>query len=156
MAKVNSEKLKKMFKEKNLMQVSISRALGFSDNYISSRLSEGEIPDDRLEKICMVLNISPESVKLEKDPQKTDGGVTTLQEKDIISYICDVGKILTDLLRETKELHDDTKAYLTALNTNIIDSTTELRQVGETVRNHSVATNQNMNKMHNLMKYGGK
>ena len=74
MAKVNSEKLKKMFKEKNLMQVSISRALGFSDNYISSRLSEGEIQDDRLEKICMVLNISPESVKLEKDPKKTDGG----------------------------------------------------------------------------------
>lgn len=45
---------------------------------------------------------------------------------------------------------------LTALNTNLIDCTTELHQTAEAVRNHAVAVNQNMNKMHNLMKYGGK
>lgn len=156
---INSELIKNAFKEKGLSMSATSRLFGYGANTISSNLNYGKMNEEMIDKIILLLNLKKEDIILQPKPEQV-GGVK--QEKPdtetdkIISYICDIGKIQTDILRELKELHDDTKTLLTAVNTNIIDTTTELHQTTENVRNFSVATNQNMNKIHNLMKYGGK
>lgn len=155
---INSELIKNAFKEKGLSMSATSRLFGYGANTISANLNSGKMQEGMLDKIILLLNLKKEDIILQHEPEQ----VYTEQEKPdtetnkIISYICDIGKIQTDILRELKELHDDTKTLLTAVNTNIIDTTTELHQTTENVRNFSVATNQNMNKIHNLMKYGGK
>lgn len=152
---INSEYIREAFKNKNISQRGMSIALSLQSNSISASLTQGSMPEDRLEKICAILDIPIEKAKITAD-EKSQVGVEQPSKKDVISYICDIGKIQTDILREIKELHDSMTKLLTAVNTNVIDTTSELHQVAEGVKNHSVATNQNMNKIHNLMKYGGK
>ena len=119
------------------------------DSYVPGRSQDEIAAEFGLKKEDIILQPEPEQggVEQEKPNMETD---------KIISYICDIGKIQTDILRELKTIHDDAKQLLTAVNTNIIDTTSELHQAVENVKNHAVATNQNMNKIHNLMKYGGK
>ena len=156
---INSELIKNAFKEKGLSMSATSRLFGYGANTISSNLNYGKMNEEMIDKIILLLNLKKEDIILRPEPEQA-GGVE--QEKPdtetnkIISYICDIGKIQTDILRELKTIHDDARQLLTAVNTNIIDTTSELHQAVENVKNHAVATNQNMNKIHNLMKYGGK
>ena len=155
---INSELIKNAFKEKGLSMSATSRLFGYGANTISAALSSGKMQEGMLDKIILLLNLKKEDIILQDEAEQVDAK----QEKPdtetdkIISYICDIGKIQTDILRELKTIHDDAKQLLTAVNTNIIDTTSELHQAVENVKNHAVATNQNMNKIHNLMKYGGK
>lgn len=156
-AHIKSEVLKQAFVDRGLTQRGISVALGRQENHISSCLNIGKMDEDLLEKICVILGIPVSDVK--KQPpekrEKPQGGVKSDPDK-IISYICDLGKIQTDMLRELKELRNDIKELLAAVNTNILDGNTENHNAAENIKNFAVATNQNLNKIHNLMKYGGK
>lgn len=155
---IKSEVLKQAFLDRGLTQRGISVALGRQENHIASCLNIGKMDEDLLEKICVILGIPVDSVK--KQPpekrEKPQGGVTHGDQDKIISYICDLGKIQTDMLREIKELRNGIKELLTAVNTNILDGNTESHNAAENIKNFAVATNQNLNKIHNLMKYGGK
>lgn len=155
---INAEFIKESFKRKGIKPAVASTLLGYGRNTITAALSNGRMSDDMFNKIVLLLDVNEEDAMLYAIPEQGVVKQETIKETpgNIISYICDIGKIQTDILRELKELHDDTKTLLTAVNTNIIDTTTELHQTTENVRNFSVATNQNMNKIHNLMKYGGK
>lgn len=155
---INSELIKNAFKEKGLSMSATSRLFGYGANTISANLNSGKMQEGMLDKIILLLNLKKEDIILQDEPEQ----VHTEQEKPdtetdkIISYICDIGKIQTDILRELKELHNNMNDFLKAVNTNVIDTTSELHQTTENIKNFSVATNQNMNKIHNLMKYGGK
>ena len=156
--RINSELIKNEFKKKGIIAANVSRTLGYGSNTIAVCLSRSEMREEMIDKLSLLLNLKKEDIIL---PQDTSKNVHVQKspktETDrIVSYICDIGKIQTDILRELKELHDDMNKFMQAINTNIIDTTAELHQTAEAVRNHGVATNQNMNKIHNLMKYGGK
>lgn len=156
---INSELIKNAFKEKGLSMSATSRLFGYGANTISSNLNYGKMQEEMIDKIVLLLNLKKEDIILQSEPEQV-GGVE--QEKPdtetdkIISYICDIGKIQTDMLRELKELHNNIKELLTAVNTNILDGNTENHGAAENIKNFAVATNQNLNKIHNLMKYGGK
>lgn len=155
---INSELIKNAFKEKGLSMSATSRLFGYGANTISANLNSGKMQEGMLDKIILLLNLKKEDIILQHEPEQ----VYMEQEKPdtetdkIISYICDIGKIQTDMLRELKELHNNIKELLTAVNTNILDGNTENHGTAENIKNFAVATNQNLNKIHNLMKYGGK
>lgn len=157
-AKINSDLLKNEFRKKGIIAANVSRSLGYSSNTIAACLSRGEMREEMIDKLSLLLGIKKEDIMLPPETIKPVK-VQKTQETDadrIVSYICDIGKIQTDILRELKDLHDEMNKYMQAINTNMIDATAEMHQTSEAVRNHGVATNQNMNKIHNLIKYGGK
>lgn len=161
---IDSNKIRQGFNDRKLKQSDISRALGHHENHISANLSYGKMEADLLDKLCMILGIDKADVirkAPQEKPQKPQGGVEENPDPDagtekIISYICDLGKIQSELLRELHDLRGDTKELLNAVNTNILDGNVEAHNTAENVKNFAVATNQNLNKIHNLMKYGGK
>ena len=153
---IDSDEIKKLFKESNIKVSVVSKMMGCGESTLSSRLSQGKMTEELLEKIATLFSVKKETLLAKPSTEQVLGGVEQNSTEKIISYIQDVGKILTEINREIKELHNDMKTFLTALNTNVMDTTVELHQTAENVRNHSVSTNQNMNKIHNLMKYGGK
>lgn len=156
--RINSDLLKNEFKKKGIIASNVSKTFGYGANTISACLSRNEMTEEMVDKLSLLLNLKKEDIML---PPETNKNVQVQKSPKtdadkIISYICDIGKIQTDTLRELKELHDEMCKYMQAINTNMIDATAEMHQTSEAVRNHGVATNQNMNKIHNLIKYGGK
>lgn len=155
--KINSTLIKEAFRKSGINMSAASKLLGYGSSTLSSRLSQKEMTEEMVDKIVDLMNLKKSDIVIFP---KSSGGVECKKEAGdtdkIISFICDVGKIQTDMLRELKELHDDMNKFMQAINTNIIDTTAELHQTSENVRNHSVSTNEKMNKIHNLMKYGGK
>ena len=155
---INSDLLKKEFKRRGMIVANVSRTLGYGSNTISACLSRSEMKEEMIDKLSLLLNLGKEDIILPPEGNETahtQKGQKTETDR-IISYICDIGKIQTDILRELKELHDEMNKHMQAINTNMIDATVEMHHTSEAVRNHGVATNQNMNKIHNLIKYGGK
>ena len=156
--KIDSDLIKNEFKKRGIIAANVSRSLGYGSNTISACISRGEMREEMIDRLSLLLNLKKEDITLPLEASKPVKKQKS-PEADIdriVSYICDIGKIQTDILRELKELHSDINKSMLAVNTNIIDATRELHQTTENVKNHSVATNQNMNKIHNLMKYGGK
>ena len=161
---IDSNRIRQAFNDRNLKQSDISRALGHHENHISANLSYGKMDIELLDKLCMILGINKNDVIRKTPPKKTQkpqGGVEKGPDPDagtekIVSYICDLGKIQTEMLRELHDLRSDRKELLNAVNTNILDGNVEAHNTAENVKNFAVATNQNLNKIHNLMKYGGK
>lgn len=157
---IDVDKLKEEFTKRGISIKDAGRQMGRSEKYIFNKFVNGALSPADAKIIAALFGINPVTYVIDEPkimkPQVVVGKGSIADTDKIISYICDVGKILTDILRETKEMRDDIKALLTAINTNVIDTTSELHQASEAIRNHGVATNQNMNKIHNLMKYGGK
>lgn len=164
--KINVDALKAAFKKAGRTYAEADRMFGFTTNRISSCMYSGSMRQDELERICMLLNVKfedmkakePEKPKEQKEPVVKAGGeayeqamlyAVTNASKQIVSYIQDLGKIQTDLLREINELRADIRRANEA-------TIAQASAAAEKANNYYVAASGRMEKIFNQMKYGAK
>lgn len=171
--KINVDALKAAFKKAGRTYAEADRMFGLTTNRISSCMYQGSMRQDELERICMLLNVKfedmkakePEKLKEQKEPGVKAGGeayeqamlyAVTNASKQIVSYIQDLGKIQTDLLREIKELRADIRRANEASYTQADELAKQAHAAAEKAGNYYVAANGHLNKIYNQMKYGAK
>lgn len=135
----------------------VSRLFGWGTSTLSSRLSVGEMTDEQIEKIATLFNMRKDDLILKPDSGPVTAAEATAGDADmIISYICDIGKIQTEILREIKDFRKDVVVAIDTVNGNVAVCAKETHNTGEAVRNGSVAINKNVSNIYNHLKFGGK
>lgn len=169
---INVEFLNEAFEKEGLKKATVSKLLGYNDKAVSNWFVRGKMPSGIFEKICDVLSVKPEdAIMPEQEPadkeQPPAAGepsasmaqaliyATNKSNDTIISYIQDVGKIMTDMLRENRELRTELKLLKDQLAVQQNSTLKILNAMADRNDRFFVSSNSIMNKILNQMKYGG-
>ena len=114
--KLNSDYIRNHLNETKQSRRNLSQKMGFDNpNYISAILHEGKMPAPNFKLMCILTGMDEEKAtytepkKVEPETPSGEPDITkTMNENTelLVSYMQDLGKIHTELLREIKELKD--------------------------------------------------
>lgn len=109
---INVEYLRERLKASGKKAADVSKEMGFAGNYLSVSFAEKRMNDTALRLLCSVIDADYGKAKEDRQATKpaadVTGGVTADELKEltelVVSYIQDVGKIQSDVVRELREL----------------------------------------------------
>lgn len=172
--KIDSTYIKGALKKAGIKHVTASRFLGMPDNGMSAALNRGSLRKETLDRLCSILDIPVEKcIAIEKPKEETptpekdatsanDNAIQALifaigqYHKDIVSYLQDLGKIQTELLRSVKDMHKDLLEAQSVSNGKKDELITLLTDAKDCGKNFHVSCNSHLNKIFNQMKYSPK
>ena len=140
--KVNVSYIKNYICEKGLKITTLSKEMGHEQSYLTNMLKKGSIPQQELKLLCLITGMDEKNVTQMKTVPEKQEALSDQNTELIISYIQDLGKIHTDMLREIKELKE-------MLGKNLTD-------IHESQENFRVETHKDSQQILNYFKYGRK
>ena len=120
---INVDYLKSYCYQKRLKVTDISLSMGMSKAFISKCIYEGKMLPSNIKHLCMLTGMDEGellkcNVKDEQKPSVADDKLTETMTQNtelVITYIQDLGKIHSDLLREVKELKELEQSVLSGV-----------------------------------------
>lgn len=138
---LNVEYIKEQIKAKGIRQIDLGPKLGHNKSYVSSAFYSKTMPQAEFSLLCLLIGAD------EKKARMTSGGEKKEQTSDenceiIVSYIQDLGKIETEMLRQMRDEHE---AVMKVLN-----------EISETLKDLKAEEHRDSQQVLNYMKYGRK
>lgn len=162
---VNKAYIREYLRDHGLQATKVSEAIGKSKTYISGTIYQvDEIDMTVMLLLCHVTGMDfDEATKkaapvmpAPETPQSVPTGSVTPEELKeltelVISYIQDLGKIHSDVLRELKETRGMLKEVLDKHNREFHELDVYIRNAGAEARKSREATNNTLSKTHNYL-----
>lgn len=140
--KVNTAYIKDYLSKSGGKVTALSKEMGHEQSYLTNMLKKGSIPQPELKLLCLITGMDEKKVtQMDAVPEKQEA-LSDQNTELIISYIQDLGKIHTDMLREIKELKEMLGKSLTDIH--------------ESQENFRVEAHKDLQQTLNYFKYGRK
>lgn len=160
---VNKRYIRQYLKDHNLQATKISEAIGKSKTYLSGTVYQAdEIDMTVMLLLCHVTGMdfdeaTKREVPVEPTPKTVSEGSAVTQDalkeltELIITYIQDLGKIHSDVLRELRETKAMFKEYIDKHGREFHELDVYLRNSGAEARKSREAMNNTLGKTHNYL-----
>ena len=119
--KLDSGYIRKFFKDNGLSIRGMSREMGKKEAYLESRLYSRTMALSDFKLMCLMAGMKEEDKQAEPEKKVDVKGCIDENTELVISYIQELGKIQTELLRELKEMKKDQKEQLEAISGKMTD-----------------------------------
>lgn len=132
----------------------LSESVGMSKNALSACLNSGRIDKLFLRYLCAELGLDYDRATTlpEEKPVSTVGAMDTAEL--IVSYIQDVGKINSDIVREVRETRGKTDEALVKLNGTLTELLALLRSMSSENRQYHTNINNKLVELNNRFTSG--
>lgn len=163
MVPVNATYIREYLAEKGLKQAKLGEELGYGKSYMQTALARGVLPMAQIKALCVVTGMDyKKATTVEKHAEKvadTGGGVTIAELREltemIISYMQDLGKIQSDILRELKDMKIREKEHQEKMYNTLHDLDIYIRNAGAEARKSRITTNNNLSTIFNYIQKKG-
>lgn len=156
---INPVYLKEAIKKVGKTAAQVSREMGLDGNYLSASFNRKTMSDTTLRFLCTLIGADYKTAttmedKKPKEPQV--GGVTSDELKElteiVISYIQELGKIESDIIRELRELRTLQKEQGEKLNKTAHELDVFIRNEGAESRSFHKTVNNYLSGISSCMK----
>lgn len=118
--KIDTDYIRQFMKDNKKRLDRLSTEMGHAHAFMTQRLQAGQMQISDVKLMCLLTGMKEEDVKKKEEPAPPDKSADLMQAAElVVSYIQDLGKIESDMLREIKELREDLKTALTLMNTRL-------------------------------------
>lgn len=139
---LDSEYIKGFLKEHGFVQRNVSLKMGYHSNYLADCLNKKAMRKRDLTFLCLLTGMDEKDATIVKQEKTNDQVANDENCEIIVSYIQDIGKIQTELLRTIKEEHEEIMKTMS--------------EIMETLKDFKVEGHKDNQLLLNYFKYGRK
>ena len=155
MVYINAEYMNEMIKAAGKTKDGLSQEMGFGRSYLNNAQARNKMQKLSAKYLCAVMNGDYEKLTtMPKVKERKPVGNETDTAEIIVSYIQDVGKINSDIVREIRELRQQEHEEFMKVSAALTETLSLLRSMATDNRNIHTTINNKLVEMNNRMTSG--